>query len=184
MAAVGSFDDFFRLQQAGLVRYAALLTGSAAQGEDLVQDVLIRLYLRWDELTVADGNVLAYARRAVTNEHISWRRRWSTRTIHSVGDQLPDIAANDRVWSDNDEVLLRRLHQLPARQRAALVMRYYQELTDAEIAGTLGCRAVTVRAYISRGLRALRVDYLPDPAVDVADPAVDPADKEFHDERH
>lgn len=121
--------------------------------------------------------MLAYARRAVTNEHISWRRRWSSRNVRPVGDQLPDTAVHDRVWADNDEVLLRRLQQLPARQRAALVMRFYQELTDAEIAETLGCRAVAVRAYISRGLSALRVDY-------VADRAVDFADKEFHDERH
>ena len=179
MAAPGSFDDFFRAEQAGLVRYAALLTGSAAQGEDLVQDVLVRLYLRWTDLT-AGGNVLAYARRAVTNEHISWRRRWHTRTIRPAGDDLPDTPVHDRVSAEADEVLLHRLRRLPARQRAAVVLRYYQDLTDAEIADVLGCRAVTVRAYISRGLGALRVDYLGAHDSDM-DPA---ADRELFDERH
>lgn len=160
MAGPGSFDDFFRVEQAGLVRYAALLTGSTAQGEDLVQEVLVRLYLRWHELAAPGGNVLAYARRAVTNEHISWRRRWSTRNIRAAGDDLPDTAVHDQEVAEADQVLLRRLHRLPARQRAAVVMRYYQDLTDGEIADALGCRPVTVRSYISRGLDALRVDYV------------------------
>ena len=180
MAAPVSFDDFFRAEQAGLVRYAALLTGSAAQGEDLVQEVLVRLYLRWTDLTGPGGNVLSYARRAVTNEHISWRRRWHTRTIRPAGDDLPDTAVYDRVPAEADEVLLGRLQQLPARQRAAVVLRYYQDLTDAEIADVLGCRAVTVRAYISRGLASLRVDYLDARSSDV-DP---PADRELFDEHH
>lgn len=178
MAPPGSFDDFFRAEQAGLVRYAALLTGSPAQGEDLVQDVLVRLYLRWPELTAPGGNVLAYARRAVTNEHISWRRRWSTRHIHSAGNDLPDTPVCDATSPETDGDLLHRLHELPARQRAAVVLRYYHDLTDTEIADVLGCRAVTVRAYISRGLAALRVDYLADGDANLR------RDKEFEDEHH
>lgn len=157
MALTGSFEDFFRLQQAGLVRYAALLAGSTAQGEDLAQDVLVRMYLRWDQLAAREGNVLAYARRAITNEHVSWRRRWSTRHIHAVGDQLPDPPAHP--WPDGpDEELWQRLQALPRRPRAAVIMRYYQDLTDTEIADALDCRPGTVRAHISRGLAALRID--------------------------
>ncbi|SDP27065.1 RNA polymerase sigma-70 factor, sigma-E family [Nakamurella panacisegetis] len=157
MGRAGTFDDFFQLQQAGLVRYAALLAGSTAQGEDLVQDVLVKIYLRWDQLSDGEGNLLAYARRAVTNEHLSWRRRWSTRHIDAVGDRLPDTPVDP--WLDGpDEELWQRLQALPARPRAALIMRFYQDLTDSEIAESLNCRTGTVRAHISRGLAALRID--------------------------
>ncbi len=159
MAGAASFEDFFQLQQAGLVRYAALLAGSTAQGEDLAQDVLVRMYLRWDRLSTGEGNLLAYARRAITNEHVSWRRRWSTRHVQAVGDRLPDTPVNP--WTEGpDPELWRRLHALPARPRAALIMRFYQDLTDAEIADALDCRVGTVRSHISRGLAALRIDAL------------------------
>jgi RNA polymerase sigma-70 factor (sigma-E family) len=151
-----SFDEFVERQQAGLVRYAALLSGSAAQGEDLVQEVLIRVYLRWDALSARPGDLLAYVRRAVTNEHTSWRRRWSTRHIRTTDDgEVPDMAVH-LVREPRDELLWQRLLQLPPQQRAALVLRYYDDMADGDIAAVLNCRPATVRAHVSRGLARLR----------------------------
>ncbi|MGI8665824.1 MAG: SigE family RNA polymerase sigma factor [Jatrophihabitans sp.] len=151
-----SFDDFVRREQAGLVRYAALLTGSRAQGEDLVQDVLVRVYLRWEQVSQAHRDALAYVRRAVTNEHVSWRRRWSTRQIGFVAPE--DLPARPVPPSDQpDEQLWACLQQLPRQQRAAVVLRYYEGLTDPEIGEVLGCRPGSVRAHVSRGLATLRL---------------------------
>ena len=186
MARAGSFENFFQVQHAGLVRYAALLAGSTAQGEDLAQEVLVRMYLRWDQLAAGEGNVLAYARRAITNEHVSWRRRWSTRHIHPAGDRLPDTPMNP--WHEGpDEELWLRLQALPARPRAALIMRFYQDLTDAEIAEALDCRPGTVRAHISRGLAALRIEGDPPPGSGPAGPPAAPLfavrDQEVRDQK-
>lgn len=155
-APTGSFDVFVRDSQAALVRYATLLCGSVAQAEDLVQDVLIKVYLRWDRVLAGDGDVHAYVRRAVTNEFLSWRRRWSTRHIRLVDAETLNAVSVDPWTSTHDDELWQRLMQLPGQQRAAVVLRYYEDLDDADIADTLGCRPATVRAHVSRGLAALR----------------------------
>jgi RNA polymerase sigma-70 factor (sigma-E family) len=154
-AGAQGFDDFVRANQAGLVRYATLLSGCVAQAEDLVQDVLTRLYPRWERLA-AQGSALAYARRSVTNEHLSWRRRWATRHVHFVEPaDVPDVAV-PAVDDGRDDELWQRLQRLPAQQRAAIVLRFYVDLDDAEIAEILACQPVTVRAHVSRGLATLR----------------------------
>lgn len=161
VGAAMSFDDFVRDNQVALVRYATLLSGSRAHGEDLVQDVLVRIYPRWDGLTRGPGSIGAYVRRAITNEHVYWRRRWSTRHIHLVdGDELPDTPVDG--LNERDEQLWARLLVPPSRQRAAVVLRYYEGLADGEIAEVLACRQATVRSHISRGLAALRSDGLRD----------------------
>lgn len=150
-----SFDDFVRREQAGLVRYAGLLAGSRAQGEDLVQEVLVRIFPRWRRLSGTPAERLAYVRRAVTNEHLSWRRRWSTRHIRYLpAEQLDRPAAESTAGPD--PALWASLQRLGPQQRAALVLRYYEGLADDEIADLLGCRPGTVRAHVSRGLAALR----------------------------
>ncbi len=148
-----SFDAFVTAHQAGLVRYAALLAGSPAQGEDIVQDVLIRLYPRWGDL----ADPLPYARRSVTNEFLSWRRRWSTRHIRVVPDAVLDRPVEDTPARDEvDPQLWARLQRLPRQQRAAVVLRYYEDLTDEEIGAVLQCKAGTVRGHVSRALATLR----------------------------
>jgi RNA polymerase sigma-70 factor (sigma-E family) len=147
-----SFDAYVTEHQAGLVRYATLLAGSRALGEDLVQDVLIRLYPRWGRL--ADPH--PYVRRSVTNEFLSWRRRWSTRSIQVVPDEFLNQQAVDP-WDDGpDPELWARLQSLPRQQRAAVVLRYYEGFDDAEIADVLRCTVGTVRGHVSRGLATLR----------------------------
>ncbi|MFN2563283.1 MAG: SigE family RNA polymerase sigma factor [Jatrophihabitans sp.] len=151
-----SCDAFVRDSQVALVRYAMLLCGSVVLAEDLVQDVLIKVYLRWDRILAGDGDVHAYVRRAVTNEFLSWRRRWSTRHIRLVDAETLNAVSIDPWTGTHDDELWQRLMQLPGQQRAAVVLRYYEDLDDAEIADTLGCRPGTVRGHISRGLAALR----------------------------
>lgn len=147
-----SFDEFVVLHQTGLVRYATLLAGSPAQGEDLVQEVLVRLYPRWADL----ADPLPYVRRSVTNEFLSWRRRWSTRHIQAVPDELLDHVEAPAAWHGPDPELWAQLQQLPRQQRAAVVLRYYEDLDDDEIGDILGCKAASVRGHISRGLATLR----------------------------
>ena len=146
-----SFDEFVHEHQQALVRYATLLAGGQGDAEDLVQEVLIRVYPRWETL---DGSRYAYVRRAVTNEFLSWRRRWSTRHIRPT-DELPEVPVG-LDWHEPDQRLWAELRKLPRQQRAAVVLRYYEDLTDAEIAELMGCREGTVRAHVSRGLASLR----------------------------
>jgi RNA polymerase sigma-70 factor (sigma-E family) len=150
-----SFDDYVRDHQVALVRYATLLCGSRALGEDLVQEVLIRLYGRWAQLT----DPHPYVRRSVTNEYLSWRRRWSTRHIHAVPDEMLKQHPVEPAppWGEGpDPELWASLQLLPRQQRAAVVLRFYEGFDDAEIATVLGCKEGTVRGHISRGLAMLR----------------------------
>jgi RNA polymerase sigma factor (sigma-70 family) len=152
-----AFDRFVAEHRTGLVRIAALLSGSVTQGEDLVQDVLIRLYPRWGSL----ADPLPYVRRCVDNEFLSWRRRWSTRHIRVVPDAVLAEQSVDP-WNDtSDPELWARVQQLPRQQRAAVVLRFYAGLDDAEIGAALDCRPATVRGHVSRGLASLRTAIAP-----------------------
>jgi RNA polymerase sigma-70 factor (sigma-E family) len=149
------FDAYVRTERGGLLRYAILLCGSQAQAEDIVQEVLARVYQRWDALDAEAGRK-TYLRRSVTNEFLSWRRRWSTRMLTYVDTtDLHDVVDAPRA-SARDEELWSCLATLPPRQRAAVVLRYYEDLSDTEIATALDCRPSTVRAHLSRALATLR----------------------------
>lgn len=152
-----TFDAFFTAEQGQLVRFATVLSGSRPLAEEIVQEVFVRMYQRWDTLTDREGSLPAYARRAVTNEFLSWRRSWATRHIRVAPVEeldvrtveTPDDALGDRLWE--------ALRSVTSRQRAAIVLRHYEGLSDAEIGRVLGCAQVTVRSLISRGLRTLQV---------------------------
>jgi len=153
-----SFDAYVAEHRNALVRYATFLCGSAAQADDLVQYVLVRLYPRWG--TWADPH--PYVRRSVTNEFLSWRRRWATRQVHAVPDAALTGEADRRAhveWTDEpgpDPELWALLGRLPRQQRAAVVLRYWEGLSDDEIGAVLECRPGTVRAHVSRGMATLR----------------------------
>jgi RNA polymerase sigma-70 factor (sigma-E family) len=154
------FVSFVRANTVLLLRTAYLLTGSSPAAEELVQDTLVRLYPKWDRVSAADVPI-AYVRRSLANAFVNERRRPANREL--VLDVLPERhdahypAAHDPTaqFADRDE-LWGLLRTLPDRQRAALVMRYFEDLPDDEIGNALGCRAGTVRSLISRGLAALR----------------------------
>jgi RNA polymerase sigma-70 factor (sigma-E family) len=152
------FERFVRTHGGSLFRTARLLTGNAAEAEELLQDTLTHLYPKWSSVERSDVPV-AYVRRALTNRFVSQRRSPASRHISQW--ELPDG------WDGRDlseTVAVRRtiwqlLGTLPEKQRAAVVLRYFHDLPDAEAAQALGCREATVRSLVSRGIAALRGAY-------------------------
>ena len=149
------FAAFVRANSRSLFGTAYLLTGSRDAAEDLVQETLSRLYPKWATVEAADSP-LAYVRRSVANRFISATRSPAHRIVGLW--ELPDVASDvDVANSIADRRMLWQLMQkLPERQRAALVLRYFHDLPDSEIARALDCREVTVRSLISRGVAAMR----------------------------
>jgi RNA polymerase sigma-70 factor (sigma-E family) len=133
------FEEFAAARLPALLRYAVLLTGDREQARDIVQDVLTRVLVKWDRISRFE-EPYAYVRRMVTNEHLSWRRRRRLRTVPLDVD--PPIAtaepSGDEMWQ--------LLATLPRQQRAVMVLRFYEGLSDQEIADVLGCRPGTVRS--------------------------------------
>ena len=149
------FPQFLDDRQQPLLRLAVVLCGSRAPAEDVLQDVLIKAYQQWHRIGPMESPY-GYVRAMLVNEHLSWRRRTARQVPVAEVDpgSRPDHAQG---VADRDD-LLRRVDALPDRQRTAVVLRYFADLDDAEIAATLHCEQVTVRSYISRGLAALRID--------------------------
>lgn len=158
-ATVRELDDVVRTHLPGLLRYATVLTGDGHAAADLVQEVLLRAHQRWTRIALM-GRPDLYLRRMVTNEHLSWRRRWHVRTIRPVSDDV--LAAHADPLRDHahrvveDDEMWQRLDALPPRQRTVLVLRYYEGLSDTEIASVLGTSGATVRSHASRALATLR----------------------------
>ena len=156
------FEEFAALRLPAVLRFAGVLTADRALAEDVVQEVLIRANKRWDQLETLDYPEL-YVRKMIVNEYLSWRRRsWRllpTGTANEFDDRVTPDYADQHAERD---ALLVELGKLPRRQRAVLVLRYYQGLSDTEIAETLGCAPGTVRGYASRALAALRVELNPE----------------------
>lgn len=147
------FRDFVRTRQQSLMRSAYLLTGDAHQAEDLVQTVLTRVAKHWKKLA-RDGSPEAYARRSLINQHISWRRR--RRLV-----DLPTANPPDRGYDHGDESLHRitlqeALARLTPRQRAVLVLRFYEDRSVEETADLLGCSPGTVKSQTHYALGRLR----------------------------
>ena len=155
---MSDFDTFARTQLPRLLRYSVMLTGEPELAADLVQDVLVKAYRHWPRIRALDRPD-RYAVRMVTNAYLSWRRSWAVRHVVAVGD-VPERAQPDRLDAQHaaEDEMWRRLAQLPKRQRAVLVLRYYEQLADDEIAEVLGCTASTVRGYAHRALARLRVE--------------------------
>ncbi len=155
MEADALFAQFVREQTATLLRSAYLLTGNASSAEDLVQETFLRLYPKWQRVMAADVPI-AYVRRTLVNGFINQRRRASSREI--VVEEIPEYVDGRDIGLEitNRDLIWRLLGRLSDRQRAALVLRFFHDLNDDEIADQLNCRLGTVRSLISRGLAALR----------------------------
>ena len=148
------FDDFVRSRGGALLRFAYVLCGDAHLGEDLVQEVLARMHPRWERVTVMDSPE-AYVRTAIVRQFLSWRRRRSAgeAVVAEVPDRRHDepqlrVLARDQMWQ--------LLAGLPRSQRAVLVLRFYCDLADPEIAALLDCRETTVRSQAARALAKMR----------------------------
>lgn len=150
------FEDFVAERLVRLLRFTGALTGDPHQAEDLVQEVLVRVFRDWARIGALDIPE-AYVRRMLVNEHLSWRRRWSR--FRPQSNVEPDWTDPDHAVAitDRDDVR-QRLARLPRTHRVALTLRYYAGLSDTEIASIMGCRPGTVRGYASRALSTLRID--------------------------
>jgi RNA polymerase sigma-70 factor (sigma-E family) len=148
------FTEFMAARQNSLLRTAYLLTGDRHTAEDLVQTSLAKLYLNWDRVRRHES-VDGYVRRILVNEHNSlWRRPWKRRETST--DVLPEPAATTTPPTGRDADLWAMVQRLPRRQRAAVVLRYYEELSEAETAYVLGVSVGTVKSQTSRALAAMR----------------------------
>jgi len=152
-----SFAEFVAQRQRPLLRFAMVLTGDSGLAEGIVAEVLARAYQRWDRVGgVDDPN--AYVRRMIVNEYTSWWRKRRRTVPHAQLDDY-DVPTPDHAGRHAErEAMVQRLARLPRRQRAAVVLRFYEGLPDTEIADILGCSEGTVRSHVSRGLAALRLD--------------------------
>jgi RNA polymerase sigma-70 factor (sigma-E family) len=133
------------------LRLARLLTGDRDRGEELLQDSLVRLYVRWRRAATRDPH--AYLRRMLVNGNISW---WRLRRREYLSAAPPEQADPDANRPDQDDALRAALLALPAGQRAVVLLRYYDDLTEREVARALGCTVGTVKSQNARGLRRLR----------------------------
>jgi len=148
-----TFAAFVAARSGSLLRCAYLLNGDHAQAEDLMQSTLVKVYLSWHKVR-DHGAVEGYTRTVMTRTHISWWRRPARREHASA--HLPDSAAGTMSPIDERDEVWRLLATLGPRQRAALVLRFYEDLSEAEIARVLECSVGTVKSQVSRGLARLR----------------------------
>jgi len=153
-----AFAEFAAARSAALYRAAYLMVGDHGLAEDLLQEALTKTYVAWPRLREV-ANAEAYTRKAITTTAISWWRRKSWQA-EKPRDNVPEqasrgdaadhtVAERDWLWSE--------LQKLPPRQRAAIVLRYYEDLTEAQTAAALGCSVGTVKSQASKALAKLRL---------------------------
>ncbi|HKD97837.1 MAG TPA: SigE family RNA polymerase sigma factor [Micromonosporaceae bacterium] len=156
-----AFREFVVSRSPALLRTAYLLVGDRDRAEDLLQTALVKTYLAWRRIRDT-GAVEAYTRRVLMTTATSW---WRRRTYLELPGEVPDSlsqAAADAIDERLDrDTLWPHLLALPARQRAVLVCRFYEHMTLAETAETLGFTVGTAKSHLARALATLREDDLP-----------------------
>lgn len=152
-----AFEEFVLGRQAALFRLAFLLTGDRHLAEDLLQSALERTYQHWRRVATA-GSPTAYVRRIIVNLAADWRR-----SRRYVSEQCLDAAlavspAGDGCAerAESHDLVVRALRSLPTGMRAVLVLRYFEDLSEAETASVMGCSVGTVKSQASRGIEKLR----------------------------
>lgn len=149
------FEDFVAATSTRLFTLAMLLAGrSQADAEDLLQDVLERAYRHWPRI-VRGGEPEPYIRRMLANAAVDRRRQLRLRPETPLDPDAP-AATNEIDQVTERAVLMRALADLPPRQRAVLVLRYFEDLTEAQTAAALGCRVGTIKSQSSRALARIR----------------------------
>ena len=161
------FTEFVRAHRASLFRTGYLLTGDYQRAEDLLQTTLVRLYQRWPRVEVMEWP-LGYARKVLVNQSISWWHKRSSR-------EAPILVLSESAWGGGvDEItehqeVWKAVMSLPPRQRAVTVLRYYEDLSEAEIAETLGMARGTVKSHAHAATRRL-AELLAEPTAISAEP--------------
>lgn len=154
-----AFHEFVAAGSPRLFRTALLMVGDYQLAQDLLQESLVKTYVAWARLRDV-ANAEAYTRRVIVTTSTSWRRRSSfhERPAESLPDDVvADLA--DLIAADAD--LWTHLHALPPRQRAAVVLRYCQDLSEAQTSELMGCTVGSVKRHASRGLAKLRARMVP-----------------------
>lgn len=156
-----TFEEFAEARLTALLRYAVMLTGDPHLAQDIVQDTMVRVQLKWRRVVRADAPE-AYVRRMLTRVYLDWRRGswWQRVILRGAPDDQP-VRGDHAEASAERDAMWELLSRLPRSQRACLVLRYYEGLSDGEAAEVLGCAATTVRAHISRALATLRGQLVP-----------------------
>jgi len=146
------FREFVARQRRALLRTAYLLTGDHGHAEDLVQTALLKTYAHWGRVS-AGGDPTAYVRRVLVTTATSWRRRLLT--TEQVMDAVPDQPHHDH-YPERSAAVIQALRGLPPRMRAVVVLRYYEDRSEAVTAELLGCSVGTVKTQASRAMARLR----------------------------
>ncbi|WP_406208953.1 SigE family RNA polymerase sigma factor [Kitasatospora sp. NBC_01560] len=148
------FEEFVAARSPRLLRMAWLLTGDPHLAEDLLQTALAKVWPKWDKISIDRPE--AYVRRVLVNSHVSWwRRRWQGELPHG---ELPEPPTDADPYEDVvvGHVVASAVRALPPRQRAVVVLRYFEDLSVEETAAALGCSTGTVKSQTHRALLALR----------------------------
>lgn len=149
------FTAYVRAKQSGLARFAYLLTGDRHSAEDLVQVALAKAYGKWDHIRTVDAPD-AYIRRILVNEHTSWWRRAWRHQERTDSELIRVIDPAAAAQAGHDAELWAHVRTLPPQQRAAVVCRYYEDLSEAQTAQILGCSVGAVKSHTSRAIASLR----------------------------
>src|ERR1700760_344009 len=152
-----AFGDYVARRSPALLRAALALTSNRADAEDLLQATLVKAYQSWDRIDDAAA-LDSYVRRVMANTHISgWRRR---RVDEYPTDELPDSPPPPDAPGDSDlhDVVQRALDRLPRQMRAAVMLRFYDDMTEPEVAAALGVTVGTVKSTVARAVAKLRKD--------------------------
>ncbi|TMR95075.1 SigE family RNA polymerase sigma factor [Nonomuraea basaltis] len=152
MDADSRFAEFVAERGDALLRYGYVLSGNRHDAADLVQEALLKLRAAWPRLRTKD-NPESYARTTMARLHIA---AWRLRRREQLAWDPPEHAHHDALPSGDEQAMWQALAGLPRKQRAVLVLRYYEQLSDEEIAGALGISRGTVRSQASRALDKLR----------------------------
>ena len=148
------FLDFFADEFWSLRRVGFLLTGDWGEAEELAQEAMARTFAAWSR--VRDKQPAAYARKVLLNRHRSLLRRAAVEARYALASRPQVEARHEPDFSGDELVLWQALRRLPTRQRAAIVLRYYLDLPEAEVARQLGVPVGTVKSQVHRGLARLR----------------------------
>jgi RNA polymerase sigma-70 factor (sigma-E family) len=158
MAARPGFDEFVAARSSRLLRTAYLLTRDAGRAEDLLQTALTKAWFAWSRL---DGDPEAYVRKVLVNTYASWwRRKWNGESPTEELPESPQAGHADTTSVSHDMWVA--VGRLPRRQRAVVVLRYFEDLSEADTANILECSVGTVKSQASKALAKLRID----PALD------------------
>lgn len=155
------FREFVTRQRGVLLRTAYLLTGDHGHAEDLVQTALLKTYRHWARVA-AKGDPTAYVRRVLVTTATSWRRRLMS--TEQVMDAVPDAGYEDR-YLERSAAVLAALRSLPPRMRAVVVLRFFEDHSEAVTAELLGCSIGTVKTQTSRAMPRLRAALAAEPTL-------------------